>query len=102
MMRCKHQDHIKLIDINETVNKYYVNIVTANVPGVIGRVGTICGDHGINVSSIIQKEILPDGSAMIVILTEDALEQNMQDAISELASLDSIKKIYNIIRVMDI
>jgi homoserine dehydrogenase len=102
MMRCKHEGHVKLMDINETFNKYYVTIVTENVPGVIGRVGTICGNHGINVSSIIQKEILPDGSAMIVILTEEALEKNMKNAIKELSSLDSIKKIYNIIRVMDI
>ncbi|MFA6989938.1 MAG: homoserine dehydrogenase [Candidatus Gastranaerophilaceae bacterium] len=102
MMRCKHQEHIKLMDINETVNKYYVTIVTKNVPGVIGHLGTICGNHGINVSSIIQKEILPDGSAMIVILTEESLEKNMKSAIDELSSLDSIKKIYNIIRVMDI
>jgi homoserine dehydrogenase len=102
MMRCKHQDEVKLIDINETINKYYIRIVTQNVPGVIGHIGTICGNHSINVSSIIQKEVLDDGSAMIVILTEDAVEKNIKSALNELCSLNSIKQIYNIIRVMDL
>ena len=36
MMRCNHNDYATLMDISDTRNKYFINVVTKNNPGVIG------------------------------------------------------------------
>jgi len=101
MMRCKHQDDAIQLDINETVSKYYIRVNTNNKPGVIGELGLICGKHKINLYSIIQKGILDDGSARIVLLTELACEKNIQKAIKEISQSPTTQKIENVLRVMD-
>jgi len=102
MMRCRHEEDSIPINIEETRNKYYINVNAYNTPGVIGELGLICGRNNINLSSIIQKGILKDGSAMVVMLTEAALEKNLNKAIAEIKNLAATKKIYNVLRVMDL
>lgn len=102
MMRLgKNRKDAKLKDINETVNKYYVRLTTFNKPGVIGELGTICGKNNINLHGIVQKEVINDENVVIVLLTENALEKNLQTAVSEMSKNTSIKEVNNIIRVME-
>lgn len=101
VMRCKHDDtNAKILDINETQNKYYISVQTENLPGVIGDLGMICGKHGINLYSIIQQGVLEDGTASIVLLTETSCEKSVQAAIKEMSERSTIKAIKNLIRVM--
>jgi homoserine dehydrogenase len=100
MMRCNHDSEAEITDISQTQNKYYINVAAANTPGVIGELGTICGNHGINLYSIIQQGIVADGTAGIVLLTDTALEKNVQSAIKEMKQSPSVKNIKNLIRVM--
>ncbi len=90
-----------LKSMHDTENKYYIRVNTNNVPGVIGELGTICGRNNINLHGIVQKEILPDESARIVLLTEMAREKDVQQAIKEMAESPKIKKVNNLIRVME-
>lgn len=101
MMRCRHETPATHIDINQTKNRYYIRILTTNEPGVIGDLGMICGKYNINLSSIVQKGILENETARIVMLTEEALELNLNKAIEEISNLSSVKTIANVIRVMD-
>lgn len=101
IMRCKHDDtNAKILDIMETKNKYYINVQTENSPGVIGDLGTICGQHGINLHSIIQQGVVEDNTARIVLLTETACEKNIQAAIKEISERPTVRAIKNLIRVM--
>ncbi|MFH0702967.1 MAG: homoserine dehydrogenase [bacterium] len=101
MMRCKHELDAQHLKIDETMNKYYIRVNASNIPGVIGDLGIICGKNQINLYSIIQKGILEDGSARIVLLTESAYEKNIQKAVEEISKRPTTKKIANVIRVMD-
>lgn len=101
MMRCKHEHEAVQKDIKDTKNKYYISVNTNNTPGVIGELGTICGKNNINLASIMQKGILEDNSARIVMLTELSLEKDVNKAIDEIKSLPSINNIFNVLRVMD-
>lgn len=101
MMRCRHDASAEQIDITETQNKYYLSINAYNVPGVIGQLGLICGKNNINLSSIIQKGKMKDGSAKIVLLTELAYEKNIQKACDEIKNLDATREINNLLRVME-
>lgn len=97
----QEQEFANQIDISQTENKYYISLNVANIPGVIGLVGTICGQCGINLSSLIQKGILEDGTAEVIVITEQTKEENVQNAISLIKQNERINKINNIIRVMD-
>ncbi|MEI8389278.1 MAG: homoserine dehydrogenase [bacterium] len=101
IMRCKHDDtNAKILDINETKNKYYINVQTENFPGVIGELGTICGKHGINLHGIIQQGVVKDNTASIVLLTESACEKDIRAAVKEISEKPTVKAVKNLIRVM--
>jgi homoserine dehydrogenase len=101
MMRCKHKSDAIQQNIENTQNKYYISVNSANQPGVIGELGTICGKNNINLASIIQKGKLDDDSAVIVLLTELAYEKDINTAILEIKQKSTTKNIINVIRVMD-
>ncbi len=105
MMRCGHaqdlSDNANQIDIAETYNKYYISLNVANVPGTIGLVGTICGKCGISLSSLLQKGVNADGTAEVIVITENCKEQDVQNAVKIMSEEQAINTINNIIRVMD-
>lgn len=98
---CNHNEAANQIDIGDTYNEYYIAINAGNNPGVIGLVGTVCGKHNINISTIMQKGINEDNTAEIIVITEKSKEADVQDALNELLQSDSIKNIDNLLRVMN-
>ncbi len=101
LMRCKQRNGAKHLEIDNTRNKYFIRVNAKNVPGVLGDLGTICGNNNINLYNIVQKGVLEDGSARVVLLTEAALEKDLNKAIEEMNKKESINKVQNIIRVID-
>ena len=96
MMRCKHSDDANIVPISETYNKYYISITAPNNKGVIGKIGTVCGNKNISVSSIMQKGVSENNTADITVITEVCKEADIQAAISELDGCN----INSLIRVM--
>ena len=96
---CRHGEYAKQIDINETINCYYLSIVAKNTPGEIGRIGTACAKFGINISYIIQKGVVNNNSASIIVITEECFEKDINNMIAEIEG-DNITKVVNKIRVM--
>lgn len=101
LMKCHHTVSAEQIDINETVNKYYISITASNTTGVIGSIGEICGRHNISLASVLQRGIDKENTAEIVVITEESKEKNINDAVEELKQNNSIVKINNLIRVME-
>ena len=98
---CNHNEYAKQIPIGETYNEYYIAINASNNPGVIGLIGTICGQNNINISTIMQKGINNDNTAEIVVITEKSKESDVQKALEELLKSNCIKNIDNLLRVMN-
>ena len=97
MMRCKHNSAAHLLDISETINKYYISIKAKNNKGVIGKIGTICADNDISLASIVQKCVSEDNTADITVITELVKEQDMQNAIKQIEKDGN--RVENLIRV---
>ena len=87
-----------MIDITETKNKYYLSIKAKNKMGVIGLIGTACGNNHISVESIVQKELKED-YAQITVITEICKEKSMLKLIEELENNDNIWGVNSLIRV---
>ena len=97
MMHCKHTVDADVINISDTINKYYISISARNNIGVIGKIGTICADNHISLASIVQKCVSDDNTADITVITEPVKECDMQKA-AELIKQDG-NKINSLIRV---
>ena len=95
MMRCNHSECAEMIDISQTYNKYYLSITAPNNIGVIGKIGNVCAERHISLSTILQKGLSEDNTADITIITEVCKEEDMQNAIKDLSEC----KIDSIIRV---
>ena len=98
---CNHTEIADQIDIGDTFNEYYIAINASNNPGAIGVIGTICGKNNINISTIMQKGTKDDNTAEIVVITERSKESDVQNALQELLKSECIKKIDNLLRVMN-
>ena len=97
MMRCRHSEAAKMIDIADTTNKYYISINAKNNKGVIGKIGTICADNNISLASIVQRCVSENNTADITVITELVKEKDMQNAIKQI-ELDG-NKVQSLIRV---
>ena len=100
MMRCNHNEIADMIDISETKNKYYLSIKAKNRMGVIGKIGTACGNNNISVESIVQKELKED-YAQITVITELCKEKSIQKLIETLENDDNFWGVNSLIRVWE-
>ncbi len=98
---CNHSDYAEQINIGDTYNEYFISITASNNPGAIGLIGTVCGKHNININTIMQKGINNDNTAEIVVITELSKESDIQNALKEMLNAEKIKKINNLLRVMN-
>ena len=99
MSVCHHNEFANQIDVEHTVNCYYLRIIASNTPGTIGKIGLACGKYNINLSCILQKGVNDDGSATIIVITEECLEKDINLMIKSIEE-DSKIKVLNRIRVM--
>lgn len=84
MMRCNHHSKANPVKIEDTYNKYYISITAPNAIGVIAKIGTICANKNISLSSIVQKGVSADNTADITVITERCREKLIREAVEEL------------------
>jgi homoserine dehydrogenase len=81
---------LPILQMDEIVTRYYIRLAALDRPGVLSKVAGVLGDNGISISSVHQKGRRNEGPVPIVLLTHEAREKNVQQAISKIASLDVI------------
>ena len=84
LMRCHHHSIANPVKIKDTYNKYYLSIKAPNAIGVIAKIGTICANKNISLSTILQKGVNDNNTAEITVITERCLEKSVKEFISEL------------------
>ena len=97
MMRCNHTSRANPVNIDNTYNKYYISITAPNAIGVIAKIGTICANKNISLSSILQKGVSKDNTADITVITESCQEKLIREVVNELDNCT----VNSIIRVAD-
>ena len=80
-----------ILSMDEVETAYYLRMQAVDKPGVMARVASILGEFNISIEAIIQKEPANDSSfANIIMLTHKVLEKQMNQAIHQIESLDTI------------
>ena len=85
----------------EFSSAYYLRLSVSDEPGVVGKIGTIFGDHGISIVSILQRGVREDGGATIVILTHKVKNENMDKALAVLNKCSFLERHESCIRIFD-
>jgi len=81
------------------VSNYYLRFQVVDRPGVLGNIARILGKHKISILSVHQKESHDPRSVPVIILTYEALEQNLRNALKEIDSAQDISEKTVVIRV---
>ncbi|MGV3723976.1 MAG: homoserine dehydrogenase [Actinomycetota bacterium] len=93
---CFHNKPI--LPIEQITSSYYVRTETNDRPGVIAAIGTVFGNHGVSLGSVLQKH--GDGErAEIVWITHETREGNLRAALAEIEALPVVRRVANWIRV---
>jgi homoserine dehydrogenase len=85
--------------IDQCETRYYIRFQALDQPGVLARISGILGQRGISISSVIQKERREGESVPIVMMTHEAIEKDVQEALKEIDDLNVITPKSMLIRV---
>ncbi|AFY86508.1 homoserine dehydrogenase [Chroococcidiopsis thermalis PCC 7203] len=100
LLACTHQDYCAIAPMSELVTRFYARFLTKDHPGVIGKLGTCFGSHGVSLESVVQTGIHKH-LAEIVVVTHNVREGDFHQALAEIRQLEAIDSIPSILRVLE-
>ena len=60
-------------------------------PGVVGRVGTILGEHDVNIASMQVGRDAPRGNAMMILAVDDRVAPDVLDTLRGVAGMSDLR-----------
>ncbi|MFA5093674.1 MAG: homoserine dehydrogenase [Candidatus Omnitrophota bacterium] len=96
-MKDKSINRISRMD--EIEASYYIRISCIDKPGILGKIAGILGRHKISIASVGQKERKKARIVPVVMMTHEAKEKNMRQALDEIDRLSAIRRKTVAIRV---
>ncbi|MRR33739.1 homoserine dehydrogenase [bacterium] len=87
--------------IGEIIGKYYLRFSALDKPGVLARIAGALGKNDISIESMIQSARMAGETVPIVIMTHEARESDIRQALGEIDSFDFIKEKSKLIRIED-
>jgi homoserine dehydrogenase len=79
--------------------------MVTDMVGVLARIASVLGKHGISIASVLQKEIPEDlakpSVAPVVIITHNAKEKNLRKALAKIQTLDVVQAQPVCIHILD-
>jgi homoserine dehydrogenase len=94
-----HETRVELPIVEDVSSSFYLYLEVADQPGVLARVATVLGDHGISVKSVVQRGI--GDEARLVMVIHECLESKFAAAIAALEGLDELRAAPRAIRVIE-
>jgi homoserine dehydrogenase len=75
-------------DINEVNCRQYLRFTVMDRPGVFAKIASVLSAHGISISAALQQEAQEETHVSILLLTHEAKEKDVKDAIDEVDKLN--------------
>ena len=84
-----------IADVQDIEIRYYLRLRVKDQPGVLEQIAHILAHGQISIASVIQKERdLEGGSVPLVIVTHQARERAMQEAVATMNGLDRVEEVH--------
>jgi homoserine dehydrogenase len=96
----EHLRPVAITPIDEITGPYYFRMSVADQPGVLSTIAGILAKHVISIESVLQKGRCSSGTVPIVMVTHDASEVNVRNALDEIDALDMVTEPTVKIRIM--
>ncbi len=97
-----HLAHVRIEPMGEHRGCYYLRFAALDHPGVLARITGILGQHNVSIEQIVQEGRAREAgsSVPVVILTHQAKERDVEDALQEINKLDSVAQPAHRLRIM--
>lgn len=91
---------LKMLPIEDAETAYYLRMLAADRPGVLGDIATHFGNSGISIEAVVQPQP-PRGAsqANLVMLSHRVRERQMNEALAKIEALDAVEGSVTRIRV---
>lgn len=100
-MKYRIGERKKLCPVDKTRSSYYLRLVVADEPGVLGEIATTFGRAKVSLKSVIQARWTEDGDAEIVAVTHVVTHAAASAAAEALRALPVVREVRSLIRVAD-
>jgi homoserine dehydrogenase len=83
----EEQKQLVLAPMEELISEYYLRFNVRDEAGVIAKISGVLGERGISIASVIQKARKEGDMVPIVIMTYEAREKDIREALAEIDKL---------------
>ena len=81
-----------LANVGDYIGRFYLRIMSQDIPGTLSQYGKILGDHGISISGVLQKELKRnDNVVALLITTHETSMDNINNALRIISEIDTVK-----------
>lgn len=88
---CPNQHVVRLQRMGEIETRYYMRFMVIDKPGVLAAIAGILGRHHISIASVSQKERRAARIVPVVMMTHEAKEDHVRNALKTIARLGIVK-----------
>jgi homoserine dehydrogenase len=81
---------LRIKKMDEVVSKYYFRFFALDKPGVLSKISGILGNYNISIASVIQKGRRVGKAVPLVVLTHEAKEKDVRQALHEIDQLSVV------------
>jgi homoserine dehydrogenase len=99
--RPDHEETLTQLSPDDVRTKYYLRLIVEDRPGVLAQVANRLGGAGVSVAQMFQEPGVR-GEASITMLTHEARDKDVRDAVQAIATLPVIRKKPRAVRIFDI
>ena len=91
-------ERARIAPIDDVTSAFYLNVEVDDRPGVLAQVATVFGEHGVSIRSMEQEGL--GGEARLVFITHAARERDLRSTLQDLRSLDAVRSVGSVLRVI--
>ena len=89
------------VPLDQVRTKYYLRLIVEDRPGVLAQVTACLGSASVSVAQMFQAEGIR-GEASITMLTHQARDRDVRDAVRSIAALSAMRKAPRAVRIFDV
>lgn len=97
----RHSPCSNILNMTDVQTKYYLHFQVEDKPGVLAKIAGIIGAYNIGIASVIQQDVKKQGGVPLVMLTHQAKEGDVRNAVAKIKQLDVVKGETRFIRIED-
>ena len=88
-----------ILPMDEITSSYYLRVQATDEPGTLGQIAALLAKENVSIEALIQKGVINQSTAEIVILTHTTVEHNVKRAIAAIEALSCVDAPITMIRM---